>query len=124
MVSIPARKRPAGRIHPYIETSPAWGRREEGGAVGSISYRKLWHMLLDRDIKKTQLRDMAHISSSTLAQLSQGQPVTLRTIAAICDVLHCQPADILEYVPENWPKSHIQKTEKNLKNGIDAMDNP
>ena len=81
--------------------------------MGSISYRRLWHILLDRDIKKTQLKNAAGLSSSTMAKISQGESVTLRTISAICEVLRCQPGDILDYVPDPWPEdSDPEKKEK------------
>ena len=80
--------------------------------MGSISYRKLWYMLIDKKMSKYQLRIDAGISPGTMAKMSQGHPVTLRTVSAICDVLHCQPGDILEYMPEPWPDTENPKSQK------------
>jgi len=65
-----------------------------------ISYKKLQKLLIDKDIKKTQLKDMIKISSSTLARLNTNQYVSLEVIDKMCEVLNCQPGDLLEYVPD------------------------
>lgn len=65
-----------------------------------ISYKKLQKLLIDRDIKKTELRDMIGISSSTLARLNTNQFVSLEVIDKICKALDCQPGDLIEYVSD------------------------
>lgn len=72
----------------------------------AINYSKLWHMLLDKGMNKEQLKNKSGISSATMTKMSKGESVTLNTINAICEVLQCQPGDILEWVPDN-------KTSKN-----------
>lgn len=62
-----------------------------------IKYNKLFALLATRGLKKTDLIDMADISSPTLAKLSKGDTVTTETIAKICKALECQPGDIMEY---------------------------
>lgn len=63
-----------------------------------IKYYKLFDLLQRRGMKKTDLINLAGISSPTLAKLSKGDIVTTDVIRKICDALDCQPADIMEYV--------------------------
>ena len=61
-----------------------------------ISYKKLWKMLIDRDIKKKELEDRAHISHYTVNKLVRGENVTTETLAKICYALNCSVDDIME----------------------------
>lgn len=70
-----------------------------------ITYYKLLDMLNRRGMTREQLKNAAGISSSTMTKISKGESVTLNTIDSICEVLHCQPGDILEHVSNNKPKS-------------------
>lgn len=62
------------------------------------SYKKLWKLLIDRDMTKTQLREAAKISSSSLAKLSKDENVTTTVLAKICGALNCDVSDIMEMV--------------------------
>jgi DNA-binding Xre family transcriptional regulator len=64
----------------------------------SISYNKLWKLLIDKGMNKTQLRDATHISSSTMAKLSSNQPVALPVLEKICIELECNIGDIMDFV--------------------------
>lgn len=66
----------------------------------AIKYYKLLDRLNRLEISKEDLRLKIGVSSATLAKLSKNQYVSLEVIDKICDVLHCQPGDILEYVPD------------------------
>lgn len=66
-----------------------------GGAF-MISYNPLWKTLIDRGIKKTDLRDMAGFSSGTLARMGKNQYIEMKHIDRICQVLHCEISDIIE----------------------------
>ena len=57
-------------------------------------YKKLWKMLIDRDMTQTDLRKAAGISSSTLALMNKNLPVTTAVVEKICKALKCQPTDI------------------------------
>lgn len=70
-----------------------------------ITYYKLLDMLNRRGMTREQLKNAAGISSSTMTKISKGESVTLNTIDSICEVLQCQPGDILEHVSNNQPKS-------------------
>lgn len=64
-----------------------------------VNYNKLWKLLIDRKMMKTELMRTAGISSNALAKMGKGQPVTMDCIAKICAALDCTVDDILEFVP-------------------------
>lgn len=66
-----------------------------------IRYYRLFDLLNRRGLKKTDLINLANISSPTLAKLSKGQVVTTEVIERICKALNCQPSDIMEYVDDD-----------------------
>ena len=63
-----------------------------------MSYNRLWKLLIDKNMKKSDLRKIAGVSSSSLAKLSKGENVTTDVILKICDVLDCNVQDIMEAV--------------------------
>ncbi len=63
-----------------------------------ISYKKLWKLLIDKDMKKQDLRSVAHLSSSTIAKLTRGENVSTAILLKICTALHCDIADIMEVI--------------------------
>jgi putative transcriptional regulator len=65
----------------------------------AITYRKLFHLLIDRNIKKGELQEKAGITASIMARLAKDETVKSDTIGKICDALQCQPGDIMENVP-------------------------
>lgn len=65
-----------------------------------ISYDKLWKLLVDKKLTKTQFRLLVGISTATLAKLSKNQNVTTDTLNTICKGLNCNIADIIEYVED------------------------
>jgi DNA-binding Xre family transcriptional regulator len=65
-----------------------------------ISYKPLFVLLANRGLKKTDLMELAGISSGTLARFAKGEPVSLDVIEKICAALECQPGDIVEYVKD------------------------
>jgi DNA-binding Xre family transcriptional regulator len=64
-----------------------------------ISYIKLWKLLLDKKLKKTDLLQLADISTTTLAKLSKDQPVSMDVMARICSALSCDIGDVMEMIP-------------------------
>lgn len=64
-----------------------------------ISYNKLWKLLIDKGMNKTDLRNKAHLSSGTMAKLGKNENVTTDIIVRICTVLQCDLADIMELQP-------------------------
>lgn len=61
-----------------------------------ISYKKLWKLLIDKDLKKKDLIAMAGISNYTLNKLNSGKSVTTDTLIKICSALQCEIDDIME----------------------------
>jgi DNA-binding Xre family transcriptional regulator len=65
-----------------------------------MSYKKLWKLLIDRDISKGDFRKMAHISSSTSSKLNRSETVNTDVLLRICTALKCDTSDIMEVVPD------------------------
>ena len=63
-----------------------------------ISYRKLWKLLIDKDMKKKDLAAMAGISSATITKMKRGGSVNTEVLLKICIALDCDICDILEVV--------------------------
>lgn len=66
-----------------------------------LSYKKLWVMLVERDMKKTEFAKKAKISSASLAKLGKGANVTTGVLVKICEELKCDIGDICEIVPDD-----------------------
>ena len=67
----------------------------------SISYKKLWKLLIDRDTMKKDLAQKANISSASIAKLGRNENVNTDIILKICTALECDFSDIMEIVDEN-----------------------
>ena len=63
-----------------------------------ISYKKLWVLLIDRDIRKSSFRKELNLSSGTWTKLNKGEEVSLSILLRICDYLNCDIGDICEAV--------------------------
>lgn len=63
-----------------------------------ISYKKLWVMLIQRDITKVQLRTDVGISAGTMSKLNKGEDIALSVLLRICDYLDCDIGDICQAV--------------------------
>jgi DNA-binding Xre family transcriptional regulator len=66
----------------------------------AISYIKLWKLLLDKGMKKTDLIPAANISTSTLARLSKNETVRMDVMTRICKALDCNIGDIMDVLPD------------------------
>ncbi|MGE4277700.1 MAG: helix-turn-helix domain-containing protein [Lawsonibacter sp.] len=73
----------------------------------AISYKKLFHLLIDRGMKEGEFRRITNISAPTLAKLRTGQVITTEMIDRVCATLHVQPGDIMEYID----KKHSEENE-------------
>ena len=65
-----------------------------------VSYKKLWKILIDKDMKKKDLQAAAGISWASVTRLSKGETVSLEVLMKICKVLGCDIGDIMELIPE------------------------
>ena len=61
-----------------------------------LSYKKLWKLLIDRDMKKKDLQQLAGISSTSITKLGKNENVNTEIIEKICAALHCDVSDIME----------------------------
>lgn len=66
----------------------------------SISYKKLWKLLIDRDLRKKDLEDMANVSHYTLNKLTHGENVTTDILGRICKALDVKIDDIMEFIDD------------------------
>lgn len=62
----------------------------------SVSYKKLWKLLIDKDMNKVDLRRATGLSSFTIAKLTNGKDVSTSILKRICEVMKCDVGDILE----------------------------
>ena len=67
----------------------------------AVSYKKLWKLCIDKEINKTQLRELARVSPASIAKLSKGENLNTDTLMKICKALECDISDIMEIVPDN-----------------------
>ncbi|MGF7184464.1 DNA-binding Xre family transcriptional regulator [Desulfitispora alkaliphila] len=65
----------------------------------SVSYNKLFKLLIDKGMKKTELRKETGISPNTLTKLSNNEYISMEVLVKICRVLHCDVGDIMEVIP-------------------------
>ena len=63
-----------------------------------ISYNKLWKLLIDRGLKRTDLKDMCKISSASIAKLGKNENLTTGVLQTICTGLECDVSDIMEMI--------------------------
>ena len=73
-------------------------KKTDGGTIMAVSYTKLWKLLLDKKMKRTDLKTVSGISSSTLAKLGKDEYVSLESIDKICCALDCNISDIMDVV--------------------------
>lgn len=64
----------------------------------SVSYNKLWKKLIDKDMKKMELKAATGMGSTTLSKLSKNQAVSMDVLMKICKVLECDFGDIAQYI--------------------------
>ena len=65
----------------------------------AVSYNKLWKLLVDKNMNKTDLRVKADIGTATLAKLGKNRPVSMDVMMKICGVLNCNIADVMDIIP-------------------------
>lgn len=70
----------------------------------AISYNKLWKLLIDNNMNKTELREKSGISTVALAKLGKNENVNTEVLVKICSVLHCNIADIMDVIEDGGEK--------------------
>ena len=66
----------------------------------AASYKKLWKLLIDKDLKKKDLAKIANISNYTVTKLTRGDNVTTDVLGRICEALDCSIEDIMDFIPD------------------------
>jgi putative transcriptional regulator len=79
-----------------------------------VSYKKLWKLLIDKDMLKKDLQSSAGISWASVTKLSKGEPVSMEVLMKVCKSLDCDVGDIMEFVRDDESKN---KPERNIANG-------
>lgn len=64
----------------------------------SISYKRLWKLLIDHNMKKVDLKNKTGLSPATMSKLNKDEPVSLEVLMKICVVLQCDIGDVVEMV--------------------------
>ena len=72
----------------------------KGRSKMAVSYKKLWHILLDRDMKKKDLQEAAELTTYAMSKLSRDENVTTEILGKICKALDCTTDDIIEFLPD------------------------
>lgn len=67
----------------------------------SISYNKLWKLLIDKKMRASELRKNAEIAPNTMTRMRKDQDVSLAVLGRICDCLECDFGDVVEYIRDN-----------------------
>lgn len=65
-----------------------------------VSYKKLWKVLIDKDMKKKDLQSAAGIRWASVTKLSKGETVSMEVLMKICKTLECNSGDIMDLIPE------------------------
>lgn len=69
-----------------------------------VNYNKLWKMLIDKEISKTELTHLAGITTNAMVKLGKNEDVRVNTLEKLCTTLDCKLDDIVEFVPEENKK--------------------
>jgi len=84
----------------------------------SISYKKLWKLLIDKDMNKTDLREAIGVSTATIARLSKGEPVTMEVLVKMCEKLDCNVGDIMDVVRD---QNRVEAKKEETLDGVERI---
>ena len=73
-----------------------------------VSYKRLWKLLIDKDMKKKDLLAAAGISWASVTKLSKGETVSMEVLMKVCKALDCNIGDIMDLIPEEETSSDQQ----------------
>ena len=77
-----------------------------------VSYKKVWKLLIDKDMKRKDLREATGISTASMAKLSKNENLTTDVLLRICDALKCDISDIMEVSLDDEDQSGSDEDEK------------
>ena len=75
----------------------------------AVSYNKLWKLLIDKNMNKTELKEAAGISFNVMARMGKNETISFDSIEKICAVMDCNIGDIIEIVQETSEKPTKEK---------------
>lgn len=78
----------------------------------SVSYKKLFHVMIERDITNVQLQKQAGFSANIITRLKRNNYISLESIESICKVMNCKVDDILEFIPDHNSEERCGWTKK------------
>lgn len=84
------------------------------------NYKRLWHILLDRDMKKKELAQIAGVSTYTINKLNKNDNVTVEVLGKICKALDCTLDDIMEFEDDNI--NMLELIAENMDGGKDSIE--
>ena len=73
----------------------------------AISYNNLWKLLIDKGMKKTDLRKAAGLSTNVIAKMGKNEDVSTEALRKICKVLHCDISDIMEFIDDELQEKEV-----------------
>lgn len=73
-----------------------------------VSYNKLWKLLIDKRMSKSEFRDAVNMSSNTLAKMGKEETISLEVIMRICKEFKCDVGDIIEILPDEEEEMGVQ----------------
>lgn len=74
-----------------------------------VSYKKLWKLLIDKDLMKKDLQSKAGVSWATITKMSKGEPVSTEVLMKICKYLQCDIGDVMEFIDEGDDEENTEK---------------
>lgn len=74
-----------------------------------VSYKKLWKLLIDKDMTKGQMRQKSGITTNSLAKLGKDEAVRVDVLAKICGALNCNIEDIVEVIPDEEEIVNVER---------------
>lgn len=80
----------------------------------SVSYKKLWKILIDKELKKKDLQILAGISWTSITKLSKSETVRMDVLIKICNALKCDFGDIMELIPDEDVEMKLNKKRKEV----------
>ena len=80
--------------------------------MSTVSYKKLWKLLIDKDMKKKDLREATGISTASMAKLSKNENLTTDVLLKICNALKCDISDIMEVSLDEGINPTTMKTKR------------
>ena len=81
------------------EASPGMGRK--AGRYMHISYKPLWHTLIERNMRKEDLRLAAGLTTNMIANMGKGEHISMKTLLRICEALNCDITNVVELEKDN-----------------------